>query len=136
VQASIKPRNVAGIKLTKLSIKEKIRLANQKVYECEQAYETQLYLETMPQYDHTYKYCYSTSNRTIPYASQSVDGWLRAVMVHMANRRAGHGGALSRSEIVFVPDGFVNQQAIENYLEYIQTTLRKRFKVRKKKVAQ
>jgi hypothetical protein len=132
MQARKQAANATGTKLTKLTIKEKLRLAKQKVYECEQAYETQIYLETMPLIDPAYKYCYSISNRTIPYETQSVDAWLRAVMVHMANRRSGHGGAVSKSEIVFVPDGFVNQQAIENYLEYIQTTLRKRFKIKKK----
>lgn len=45
----------------KKSLKEQIRLKRQQLFELETEYRAQRYLETMPEYDPLYKYCFQTS---------------------------------------------------------------------------
>lgn len=109
---------------------QQIRDLKLRVNELEQDYVVQLYFETMPEYNPTYSYCYSTSNRSIPFALQHVDYWLRAVIKHMALRRPGHGGAYTDSLLVELPI-LTTLAAVDGYIDYITTKLRKRIKVRK-----
>jgi hypothetical protein len=113
------------------SLKEQIREARLRVFELEEEYQTQLYLETMPDSDPLYKYCYSTSNFKIPYTQQSLDSWLRAVIKHMSARRYSHGGALTDAVVVSIPE-FKTEAGIELWLEYVTKQLRTRVKKRKK----
>lgn len=110
---------------SKKTTAQKIREARLKIYELEDAYAAQLYFETMPECDPTYKYCYTTSNMTIPFQQQDVDAWIRAVIKHMATRREGHGGAYTDAKVVTIPVGFTENQ-IENWLKYVNKDLRKR----------
>jgi hypothetical protein len=57
----------------KLTLKEEIRAQRLRIYELHEQYVTMLYFETMPDYDPLYKYCYQTSNFSIPGLLQSVD---------------------------------------------------------------
>lgn len=79
---------------SKKTTAQKIRDAQLKILKLEEECATQLYLETMPVYDPLYKYCFSTSNMTIPFEQQDIDAWLRAVIKHMSMRREGHGGVI------------------------------------------
>lgn len=110
---------------SKKTTAQKIREAKLKIFELEDAYATQLYFETMPEYDPMYKYCYATSNMTIPFEQQDIDAWIKAVIKHMATRREGHGGAYSDAKVVTIPVGLTEAQ-IEKWLEYINKDLRKR----------
>ena len=116
----------------KKTTRERIKELNTKLAELEQEYETQLYFETMPEYDPQYTYCYTTSNRSIPYNNQSVEAWLRAVIMHMRLRRPGHGGAYSDARIVTIPM-FSQASAIDRWLDYEREKL-KELAVRKHKL--
>lgn len=111
---------------------QQIRDAQLKVAELEQEYLTQLYLETMPETDPLYKYCFSTSNRSIPMPDQHIDHWLRAVIKHMGKRRAGHGGAATSAELVSVPVGYTEKQ-IDAWLAYVTNKLKKKALAHKKR---
>jgi len=98
-----------------------------KLAELEQEYATQLYFETMPEYNPTYKYCYATSNLVIPYAYQSIDAWIRAVIKHMGLRRRGHGGEYTDAELISIPK-FRTEDAMELWLKYVEEKLRTKAK--------
>ena len=116
------------------TLKQQLLAANLNVMEIEEDYITQLYLETMPAYDPTYKYCYSTSNFTIPHELQSVDAWLRAIIKHMAGRRAGHGGAYTDARVVTIINN-MSAVAIEKWITYETNKLRKLATPRKKVIS-
>ena len=113
------------------TLQEKIREAKFRVLELEEAYHTQRYLETMPEHDPTYKYCYGTSNFKIPYPEQSLDSWLRAVIKHMAGRRPGHGGSITDAIVVSIPT-LRTEAGIERWIEYVTQQLGKKAKARKR----
>ena len=100
--------------------------------ELEQQYLTYLYLETMPNNDPSYKYCYQTSSDKIAWLDQSVDNWLRAVVIHMSQRKQSHGGEKSNAIIITPPD-FTVGQARDNWITYQAEKLRKKVRVRKVK---
>jgi hypothetical protein len=102
-----------------------------KILEANEEYETQLYFETMPTIDPLYKYCYTTSNFTIPVDNQSVDAWLRAVIKHMALRTAGHGGQKTNAKVITVLKDYGNYEDL--WIEYVTRKLRKRSRSRIKK---
>jgi len=112
--------------LTKL--RDEIRQQKLRLIEIESAYITQLYLETMPEYDPLYKYCFQTSNRTIPGEYYSVEHWLRAVAIHMSRRHSGHGGGIARIQIVAVPNS-TSQQSKDEWLEHETAKLSRRVRV-------
>lgn len=112
---------------TKVSLDERVKQLEYELLELESEYKTQLYFETMPEYNPTYKYCYATSNLKIPDPLHHMDYWLRAVIKHMATRRAAHGGALTSAMLVTVPVGF-SDKGIENWLSYATEQLRKQAK--------
>lgn len=97
----------------KLTLKEEIRAQKLRIMELKNQYITMLYFETMPDYDPYYKYCYQSSNFTIPGLMQSVDAWLRAVIMHMSQRRPGHGGGYTKA-IVITPQAFTTENARDN----------------------
>ncbi len=103
-----------------------------KLMELEEEYGTLLYLETMPEYDPVYKYCYSTANFTLTHEQQSVDSWLKAIARHMAGRRDGHGGARTDAEIISIPSG-LSDVAIERWIAHVTEKLRAKAK-RKSKI--
>lgn len=117
--------------MQKRSAKQLIRQQKLRIFELEEHYQTLKYFETMPEYDPLYTYCFSTSNRSISSFDQSVDAWVRAVVMHMATRRNGHGGAVTDAVVVSVPQ-FKSDAAVELWLEYVTTKLRK--KARKVKI--
>lgn len=106
-------------------LKDEIWQQRKRVAALGEQYITTLYLESMPEYDPLYKYCFTTSNMKIPYQLQSVECWLRAVMLHMKARRPGHGGAASSAVIVTVPK-MKNDAEINKWLDYQQDQLRAR----------
>ena len=103
-----------------------------KIVEAQEEYETQLYLETMPNIDPMYQYCYTTSNRTIPYEYQSVDAWLRAIIKHMSLRLPGHGGQKTNAVVITVLKDYGKYEDL--WIEYVSRKLRKRSRSRVKKV--
>lgn len=111
-------------------LKEKIYKAKLAVVEAYENYTTALYLETMPEVNPTYKYCYATSNMTIPAEYQCIDYWLRAVIKHMAMRRKGHGGEITDAILVSIQD-FTNQATKDAWIDSITTKLDKRAKIKK-----
>jgi hypothetical protein len=113
---------------------QQIRVLKLRINELEQDYVVQLYFETMPEYNPTYSYCYSTSNRSIPFALQHVDYWLRAVIKHMALRKQGHGGAFTDSVLVEIPV-FKNKASVEAYIDYVTAKLRNKIRVTKPSTA-
>lgn len=113
------------------SLREKIKEAKLKLYDLEQEYKTQLYFETMPELDAMYRYCYSTSNQSIPNSLHSVDSWLRAIIKHMATRKPGHGGAKTKALVITIPD-FQSEAATDNWIAYVTAKLRKRAAIRKR----
>lgn len=115
------------------TINEQIYEARMKIVEATEDYQTQLYLETMPAVNPTYKYCYATSNFTIPAELQSIDAWLRAVIKHMATRSKGHGGELTKALVISVPQNLTAKDK-ELWIEYETRKLRKRSANRVKKV--
>lgn len=104
--------------------------AKLRILEANEAYETQLYFETMPDVNPTYKYCYATSNLTIPPEHQSVDAWLRAVIKHMALRLPGHGGQKTNAIVMSVYKDLGNYE--ELWLKYQTNKLKKLSKSRAK----
>ena len=104
--------------------------AKLRILEANEAYETQLYFETMPDVNPTYKYCYATSNLTIPPEHQSVDAWLRAVIKHMALRLPGHGGQKTNPIVMSVYKDLGNYE--ELWLKYQTNKLKKLSKSRAK----
>ena len=113
------------------TLKQQLLAANLNVMEIEEDYITQLYLETMPDNDHVYKYCYTASNATISYELQSVDAWLRAIIKHRAGRRVGHGGAYTDARVVTILNN-MSAAAIEKWITYETNKLRKLATPRKK----
>lgn len=107
------------------TLKKQIYDAKVRVFKLEEAYSTQLYLATMPEYDPQYKYCYSTSNSSIPYDEQSVDAWLRAIAIHMSMRKPAHGGAYTKAVVISIPNGLTVDEA-ENWLAFTTKELRNR----------
>lgn len=112
------------------TLQEELLAAKLKVVELEQEYATQTYFETMPVYDPYYKYCYQTSNMSIPNQLQSVDAWIRAVIKHMGLRKAGHGGGATKAVVVSVPE-LQTESDIEAWLAHTGKQLRKRVRVKK-----
>ena len=110
---------------TSSKLKDEIWQQRKRVVALREQYITQLYMETMPEFDPLYKYCFSTSSMRIPYQLQSVECWLRAVMQHMKARRPGHGGADSSALIVTVPK-MKSDAEINKWLDYQQDQLRAR----------
>lgn len=115
----------------KTTLEKKLEITR-KLMELEEEYGTLLYLETMPEYDPVYKYCYATSNFTLPYEQQSIDSWLRAIAKHMGGRRTGNGGAKTDAEIISIPSS-LSDEAIERWIEYVTKKLRVKAK-RKSKI--
>lgn len=105
--------------------------AKLKILESKELYETQLYFETMPTVSPTYKYCYATSNLTIPYEHQSVDAWLRAVIKHMGLRLPGHGGEKTNAIVMSIYKELGNYEDL--WLQYQTNKLKKLSKKRTKK---
>jgi hypothetical protein len=106
------------------NIAEQVREAKLKVAKLEEEYKTQLYYETMPEYDPTYRYCYATSNRSLSADDQSFDAWIRAVIKHMGKRRKGHGGASTSAVLVSIPVGYTEAQ-IDEWLTYANDKLKR-----------
>ena len=113
-----------------ITLQEQILAQRRRIYELEEQYITLLYFETMPEYGPLYKYCYQTSNFTIPGILQSVDAWIRAVIMHISKRHPGHGGGYSKA-IVITPGSFTNEQARDSWIDYEITKLRKKVRVQK-----
>lgn len=107
------------------TLRKQLSEARLRVFKLQEAYDTQRYLETMPDFDPLYQYCYSTSNFTIPYSEQSIDAWIRAIIVHMGGRKPGHGGEKTKAVVVSVPQ-FDNKEAAELWLDYVTKQLRVR----------
>ncbi|QWE21942.1 hypothetical protein FD975_06570 [Polynucleobacter sp. AP-Jannik-300A-C4] len=114
------------------TIEEKIYEAKLKVIEIDEEYRTQLYFETMPTTNPSYQYCYATSNFTIPAEQQSVDAWLRAVIKHMAMRRPGHGGEVTKALLISIPED-LKEIGMDAWIDYETRKLRKRATSRVKK---
>ena len=112
----------------KLTLKEEIRAQKLRIYELREQYITMLYFETMPDYDPLYKYCYQSSNFTIPGLMQSVDAWIRAVIMHMSQRRPGHGGGYTKA-LVITPLAFTTENERDNWIEYESAKIRKKVRV-------
>lgn len=106
-------------------LKDAIWQQRKRIVRLREQYVTQLYLETMPEYDPLYKYCYNTSNRQMPAQLQSVECWVRAVMQHMNARPLGHGGGSSSALVVTVPK-MKDDAEINKWLDYQQDQLRAR----------
>ncbi len=117
---------------TLAKLRGEIQQQRLRILAIENAYITQLYLDTMPEYDPLYKYCYQTSNFTIPGECYSVEHWLRAVKIHMSRRRPGHGGGFTRAQIVAVPASST-QQVKDAWLKQIVAELSRHVRVVKKK---
>lgn len=115
------------------TIDEQLQEAKMKAVEAAEDYQTQLYFETMPAIGPTYKYCYATSNFSIPAEQQSIDAWLRAIIKHMALRRHGHGGETTKALVISIPQNLSNRNK-ELWIEYETRKLRKRSASRAKKV--
>jgi hypothetical protein len=113
------------------SIQQLIYEQKLKIVELEDELLTQKYLETMPEYGPTYKYCYSTSNMSIPGLEQNIDNWLKAVIKHMGTRRYGHGGEKTNAMVISIPD-FKNEQNLERWLSYTTDKIRKKATPRKR----
>lgn len=105
------------------SVDEQIFEAKLKLVELDEQYKTQLYFETMPEYDPLYKYCFDSSNRSIPAENQSIDAWLRAVIKHMGLRLPGHGGAKTNAVLVSVNKEIGKYEDL--WIEYETRKLRK-----------
>jgi len=117
------------------SIQQQIWEQKLKIAELEDELRTQTYLETMPEYGPTYKYCFSTSNFSIPHPYQSIDNWIKAVIKHMGTRSFGHGGADTKAILVSIPEN-LSKADIEKWLAYQIEIIRKKVtpKTRVKKV--
>jgi hypothetical protein len=113
------------------SIQEKIWEQKLKIAELEDEIRTQTYFEKMPEYGPTYKYCYSTSNFTIPSTDQSIDNWIKAVIKHMGTRRSGHGGAHTNAILVSIPV-FEDEKILDKWLSYTTEKIKKKATPRKR----
>ena len=113
---------------SKLTLEQQIYEAKLAVVQAYEDYTTALYLDTMPTANPTYKYCYATSNMSIPAEYQSIDYWLRAIIKHMANRRSGHGGEVTDALLVSIAN-FPNQKAKDAWIDSITRKLNKRSKI-------
>ena len=113
------------------SIQQLIYEQKLKIVELEDELLTQKYLETMPEYGPTYKYCYATSNMPIPGLEQNIDNWLKAVIKHMGTRRYGHGGEKTNAMLISIPE-FKNEQSLERWLSYTTNKIRKKATPRKR----
>lgn len=113
------------------SIQQLIYEQKLKIVELEDELLTQKYLETMPEYGPTYKYCYATSNMPIPGLEQNIDNWLKAVIKHMGNRRYGHGGEKTNAMLISIPE-FKNEESFERWLSYTTNKIRKKATPRKR----
>jgi len=118
-----------------LSIQQKINEQKLKIAELEDELLTLKYFETMPEYGPTYKYCYSTSNMSIPGLEQNVDNWIKAVIKHMGTRRYGHGGEKTNAMLISIPE-FKTEEGFERWLSYQTEIIKKKAKpkTRKKRV--
>jgi hypothetical protein len=116
-------------KPSKKSIQQLIYEQKLKIVELEDELRTQTYLETMPEYGPTYKYCFATSNFTIPPPQQSIDNWIRAVIKHMGTRSFGHGGAQTKAMLISIPE-FKTEEGFEKWLSYTSEKLRNKAKPR------
>jgi hypothetical protein len=105
------------------SIQQQIWEQKLKIAELEDDIRTQSYFETMPEYGPTYKYCYATSNFTIPNPQQNIDSWIRAVIQHMGTRSFENGGADTKSILISIPK-FNNEQSFEKWLSYTTEKIR------------
>lgn len=114
----------------KKSTAEGIRDLKLRIMELQQEHIVQLYLETMPEYNPTYKYCFATSNASMHGEHQNIDFWLLAVIKHMGMRTSGHGGAYTESLIVQIPE-VRTQGEIDVYIDYISNKLRKKLRISK-----
>ena len=114
-------------KASSKSLQQLIYEKKLKIVELEDELMTQTYLETMPEYGPTYKYCYQTSSLHIPYPNQSIDSWIRAVIKHMGTRSFGHGGADTKAMLISIPE-FKTEQAMERWLSYTTDLIRKKAK--------
>ena len=114
------------------SIEEQIYEAKLKIVKATEDYQTQLYFETMPEYDPSYKYCFQSSNRSIANENQSIDAWLRAVIKHMALRLPGHGGAVTKAQLISIPEN-LSDKTKDIWIEYETQKLRKKVTSRKLK---
>ena len=117
------------MKIKNPTIDEKLRNEKLSFVDLENEYITRLYFESMPEYDPTYKYCYQTSNNKIPHELQSVDGWIRAVIKHMAQRKASHGGGKTNSVLLTIPQ-LKTETGVNAWLEYAGNKLRKKIRVK------
>ena len=115
------------------AIDEQIYEAKLKIVEATENYQTQLYFETMPEYDPNYKYCFQSSNRSIANENQSIDAWLRAVIKHMALRLPGHGGGKTNAVLVSVNKEIGKYEDL--WIDYETRKLRKLVAKRKVKNA-
>lgn len=115
----------------KLTVKQQLYEAKIKVVELFEDYCTQLYFETMPEYDPLYCYSYQDSNRKVDNRYHSVTYWLRAVQKHMNLRRPGHGGGKSNAAIINITN-FHNQKSKDMWLDYETRKLKKKSRIVKK----
>ena len=113
------------------TIEEQMYEAKLKIIEAQEEYETQLYLDTMPEIGPSYKYCYATSNWNIPVENQSVDAWLRAIIKHMALRLPGHGGEKTNAVVITVLKDYEKYE--DMWIDFTTRKLRKRATSRVKK---
>ena len=107
------------------TVEEQLYEAKLKAIEIDEEYRTQLYFETMPTVNPSYQYCYATSNFTIPAEQQSVDAWLRAVIKHMALRRPGHGGEVTKALLISIPTD-LKAIGMDAWIDYETRKLKKR----------
>lgn len=110
-------------------IQAQIHAQKLKIAELEDEYAVQLYFETMPAYDPLYKYCYQTSNMTIPGYMQCIDHWLNAVIKHMGMRHRGHGGEGTKAVVVSVPKT-TTQENKDAWLNYVNKKLSKKVRIK------
>ena len=118
-------------KRTAKSIQQLISEQKLRIAEIEEKLNMQIYFETMPEYGPTYTYSYDISNFGIPYPQQSVDSWVRAIIKHMATRRRGHGGAISKAVVISIPENLTKDN-INQWLSYQTEKIRKRAVIKNK----
>jgi hypothetical protein len=116
-------------KRTAKSIQQLIKEARLQIIKIEDKLRVQTYLETMPEHGPLYQYCYTTSNYSIPYQSQSVAAWLQAVAQHMHKRKPGHGGEENFVLVVDIPR-LNSEVEVNGWCDWITADLKKRAKSR------
>jgi len=115
-------------------LQQQIKDAKLRVMELEDAYITQLYLETMPdEFDYKYGYHFSDSNHSVPGILHNPDNWLKAIVKHMWTRKPNRGGARTLAEVITVPDGLTEKQ-IDVWLAYVTDKLKKKALLHMKRV--